>query len=108
MLTRGKVCYNLKNTPYTLSMVYEGKQVTYHFSSSLYVEKFVCKRDEHRKSITESLSKRFGFTIDSTLIADLRLYSMIEKRGFLLSVDGDYVECQKDIILNGMRMITRN
>lgn len=108
MLTRGKVCYNLKNTPYKISMVYEGQEVIFHFSSSLYIEKFASKRDENRNIISESLNKRFGYYINSKLIADIRLYSQIEKRGFLISVNGEYIECLKNIKLDGMRMIVRN
>jgi len=107
MLTRAKIAYNLHKTPYKLELEYEGQKVTYHFSSELYRIKFNSRCGEHRRMITESLSKRFGFTVKSDLIADLRLYATIEKRGYLISIDGEYTECQNDIILDGMTMTLR-
>lgn len=107
MLTRAKIAYNLHKTPYKLELEYEGQKVTFHFSSELYRIKFNSRCGEHRRMICDSLSKRFGFTVKSDLIADLRLYSNIEKRGYLISIDGEYIECQNDIILDGMTMTFR-
>lgn len=104
MLTRANIAYNLRTSPHTLEMEYGVQKVIYHFSSSLYRVKFLSRYGEHRRTIENSLSNRFGFTIDSELIADLRLYSSIEKRGYLISINGEYVECQENIILDGMKM----
>lgn len=105
MLSRGKIAYNLHKTPYKTDVVYDGQLITFYFSSELYRVKFESRQDSHRKTIEESLSKRFGFTIKSNLIADLRLYSSIEKRGYLISIDGEFIECQNTIILDGLMMI---
>ena len=108
MLTRAKVCYNLIKTPYTYKVDYEGQTITYHFSSELYKDKFISRIKENRINITYSLSNRFGFHVNSDIIADLRLYSSIEKRGYLISVDGEHIECQNDIILDGLKLITKS
>lgn len=108
MLTRAKVCYNLHNTPYQLQVNYGEQEVTFCFSSNLYKDKFIEKLSNHRKEINNSISKRFGVTIKADFIADLRLYTSIEKRGFLLLIDGVKVECQNNIILDGLKMIARN
>ena len=63
---------------------------------------------EHREEINQSLSKRFGCNFKSDIIADLRLYKTIEKRGYLISVDGDKIECQENITLDGLKMIARS
>lgn len=108
MLTRAKIAYNLYKTPYTLERVYEGQTIKYHFSSELYREKFESRTEENRYNLDFSLLNRFGFVINSGLIADLRLYSSIEKRGYLISVNGEYVECQSNITLDGLKMTLRN
>lgn len=108
MLTRANIAYNLYKSPHLLEMEYEGQKVIYHFSSELYKVKFEARKEAHRENITESLTNRFGFTIKSDLIADLRLYSSIEKRGYLISVDGEYQECQNDIILDGLKMTVKS
>ncbi len=105
MLTRANVAYNLKMTPHLLGVEYGGQKIVYHFSSELYKKKFESRMNEHRTTIMESLSNRFGFLINSDLIADLRLYSSIEKRGYLISVDGEFVECQNNITLDGLKMM---
>jgi len=108
MLTRANISYNLYTTPHKQTVEYNGQKVIFYFSSELYRIKFNERMGEHRKMITDSLSNRFGFTIKSDLIADLRLYSSIEKRGFLISVDGEYKECQNVMVLDGLKMITGN
>lgn len=105
MLTRANVCYNLRMTPYTVRVLYGEQEVIYHFSSELYKIKFNARMGENRRAINHSLSNRFSFTVKSDIIADLRLYSSIEKRGYLISVDGEQIECQENITLDGMRMI---
>lgn len=108
MLTRAKIAYNLHKTPYILERDYDGQTIKYHFSSELYMEKFKSRTEDNRYNIDFSLLNRFGFAINSALIADLRLYSSIEKRGYLISVNGEYVECQNNITLDGLKMTLRN
>lgn len=105
MLSRSNIAYNLYTTPHTLGLSYEGQEVIFHFSSELYRKKFQARLIEHRESINNSLSKRFGVKVVNPLLADLRLYSTIEKRGYLINVDGEYYECQEDITLNGAKVI---
>ncbi len=106
-LTRANVAYNLHTSPHLVEVEYGGHKVTYHFSSELYTHKFRERVESNREDISTSLSKRFGIIINFELIADLRLYKSIEKRGYLISVDGDKIECQEHIILDGLRMIAR-
>ena len=101
-LTRAGVSYNLHKSPYTLEMDYEGTKIIYHFSSETYRVKFNSRCGENRGIINDSLSKRFGFNIKANILADLKLYATIEKRGFLISINGEYTECQNNIILDGM------
>ena len=108
MLTRANICYNLEKSPYTLDMLYEDQVITYHFSSELYKAKFEERREDNQRVIEDSLSNRFGFKIKSDMIADIRLYSSIEKRGFLISVNGEYRQWLSNITLDGLRMTVSN
>lgn len=108
MLTRANVCYNLYNTPHKLTVEYGEQTITYHFSSELYKIKFIGRQGENRLNIDHSLSNRFGILINTALLADLKLYSSIEKRGYLISIDGEHIECQNDIILDGLKLITKS
>lgn len=86
-------------------MIYEDEEITYIFSSKLYKDKFIEKLVKNRENINLSLSNRFGFHISVDMIADLKLYTATEKRGFLLLKGADKIECLKDIILDGQTMI---
>lgn len=107
-LTRSNIAYNLKLSPHHFEAKYDGFTIDYYFSSKLYKDKFIEKLEGNRKAINKSLSNRFNFNIQCDLIADLKLYSTTEKRGFLLYKDGIMVEWPNDITLNGSQMIVKN
>lgn len=101
-LTRNNIAYDLKLSPHKLLIKYDDNlSIDYIFSSNLYVSKFIERLEDNRESINKSLTKRFGYQITNNVLCDLNLYSKIEKRGFLVKINGDYAECQKDIILDG-------
>ena len=103
--SRSKIAYNFEISPYHFDMGYPDFMVRYVFSSELYRKNFIARYFEHRQKISESLSNRFGFLIEADQIADLKLYTTIEKRGFLVLIDGEPVKCVNDITLSGQRMI---
>lgn len=100
-LTRSNIAYDLTISPHRVIIPYGETQIEFVFSSELYKRKFLEKMKDHRKSIEKSLSKRFGFTICTPFIADVKLYTTIEKRGFLLCKDGVEYECQSAVIYDG-------
>lgn len=107
-LTRSKVAYDLTISPHILEVPYDhGETLVYVFSSKLYKDKFYNALFENREKINESLSKRFGFRIESDLLCDLKLYISIEKRGFLILKDKEKFVCVEDIILDGNRVMTK-
>ena len=108
-LTRGGICYDLKVSPFTVTVYYQNVHdyVTYVFSSELNRVKFLERMDSQREKIENSFTKRFGYTIKHNLIADIQLYQMIENRGFLIQINGDNLECLNSIKLDGSKM-TRN
>lgn len=104
-LTRNGIAYNFKESPYRVTIDYpEGDSIVFVFSSELYVNKFKRKIEDNRQKINFSLSNRFGFLIENNKIADLKLYSMTETRGFLILGKEEY-RCLDDIILDGTNQI---
>ena len=74
----------------------------------IYKLKFISKQKDNREKINLSLTNRFGFEIKNNLLCDLKLYSQIEKRGFLIfNAEGEMFECLKSITLDGQRVIAK-
>lgn len=108
-LTKSGVAYDLTISPHKLEIKYdENSKVIYTFSSQLYKNKFADKIKEHREKINHSLSKRFGFNIENNLLCDIKLYTTIEKRGFLIDNTKERFECQNIIKLDGNNLTTKN
>ena len=103
-LTRSNIAYDLNISPHDAVVSYPDGYIKFVFSSELYRNKFREKLQDDRKAISDSLSKRFGFTIKADKLADLKLYTSIEKRGFLLLINGDKCECLNNITLDGQNL----
>lgn len=80
----------------------------YVFSSDLYRRKFLEKQAAHREQLCVSLTKRFGVEVRVPLLADVKLYTTIEKRGFLLVKDGVDITCLNQVALDGERVTFRS
>ena len=106
-LTRSNVAYDLTISPHLYCMEYDGSEVTFIFSSDLYKRKFIEKLEDNRAAINKSLSNRFNINFVCDILCDLKLYSTIEKRGFLLYVNGEKIDCLNTIILNGNSLTVR-
>ena len=108
MLTRNGITYNLKLSPYEHILKYSnGEIIKYKFSSLLYREKFITRLEGNRETINNSLSKRFGIELNNNVLCDLKLYSSIEKRGFLVETKEGYYECLNIIKLDGQNKIQK-
>lgn len=108
MLTRSKVAYNLGISPHKYTIQYMNDEVTFVFSSDLYRRKFSERLLDNRATINLSLTNRFGYNCSLDLLCDLKLYSMIEKRGFLVIVNNEEIICQENITLGGQIVTTRS
>ena len=62
------------------------------------LKKFMKRKDENREFINASLSRRFGFDIDVSALADIVLYRKIETRGFLIVTSEGIELCQRNNI----------
>ena len=108
-LTRGGVAYDLNKSPYLYNVVYDDCYISYYFSSEFYLNKFKQKLEDNRLSINQSLSNRFGISVDLKKLCDLKLYSVIEKRGFLVRINGkENIDCLNNLLLNGEVLIEKN
>ena len=101
-LTRSNVAHDLNISPHNYTIIYGNDSITFVFSSDLYKRKFIDKLHDHRITINQSLFNRFGFLIKFDVLSDLRLYTMIEKRGFLLYLNEDKILCPKELLLTGV------
>lgn len=107
-LTRNNVAYNLNESPHRLEVPYGSQSLIYVFSSDFYKTNFYNRFIDNREKISESLSKRFGFRVQNDLLADLKLYTSIEKRGFLIIKGEDKIVCQENITLDGALLMKRS
>ena len=107
-LTRDGIAYDLNISPYRLEVPYEDSPLTYVFSSELYRKNFYNRFLDNREKIGGSLSNRFGFRIENDLLCDLKLYTMIEKRGFLVLKGEERFVCQESIILDGAKLMKKS
>lgn len=107
-LTRSKIAYNLRHSPHRELVSYGEVETTYVFSSDLYRRKFLEKLKANREQISASLTKRFGVMVRSDALADFRLYTTIEKRGFLLIQDRAEIECRDRVTFDIERMTLQN
>ena len=104
-LTRSGIAYDLTISPHKLVLDYEKHSIEYVFSSEFYKTKFLEKLEDNRNTINQALSKKYGFTIENNILSDIRLYSHVEKRGFLLNSNGKSYECLNIIKLSGVNLI---
>ena len=100
MKTRNGIYYNLQESEYHVTI--EG--ITYWFSSNLYLTKFIERYLEERNILNYAQSRRFKTKLDLSILADLKTYATIEKRGFLVEIKGVQYVCLKDI---NLRLETR-
>ena len=107
-LTRSNIAYNLSISPHRLLLEYGETTLVFVFSSALYKRKFSEKVNENREQIFNSLAKRFGVKIEYPILADIKLYSTLEKRGFLLLVNGVEAVCLEAIKLDGEKVTLTN
>lgn len=104
-LSRSGIAYDLTKSPYKVILSYPNDSITYTFSSKLYENIFMNKLEENRKTINDSLSKRFGFRVENNKLCDLKLYDKVEKRGYLIEVESEIITCPEEVKLDGVKVI---
>lgn len=105
------IYYNLYDSTYAYTVYYNTSYyIKYVFSSEMYMKKFEERLQENRINVSDSLSKRFGFVVENHALADIKLYSKIEKRGFLIKTNKNKegFECLESIRLDGKTLTSKN
>lgn len=97
ILTRSGVAKDLKRSPFRIIL----NGVTYCFSSDKHLQKFKAQCYAYRAQVNLSLSHRFDYELDLSMIADLVLYRKIETRGFFIKYRGEEFTCQKLHVSSG-------
>lgn len=102
-MTRNGVVYDLIKSPY----VVEENDIKFYFSSKNHMDKFNENLVDNRNTLSYSLYKRFKTWVNNEQLYDLILYNKIESRGFLVIIEGDEFYCLKEIVLNGVKRISK-
>lgn len=99
-MTRGGIEYDFNKSPFNVAT----EKYIFVFSSQLHADKFREGLKENRQRINESLSNRFNIYIHAEELADFILYSMIERRGYLIKDhQGGVIKCQNKIHIECVR-----
>lgn len=77
------VYYDLVESTYK----YKYKNIIFYFSSQFYLNKFETLQYDYIKYINNKMRLEFGTKVDFTILALIKLYQRIEKRGFRVLVD---------------------
>lgn len=107
-LSRNGIAYNFHSSPYQLKVTYDSFDLIFRFSSANNVQKFLNKMYENRDKVNLSLSKRFKINLVLNVIADIKLYSNVETRGFLIIGKDETFECLEEVEFDGLRMMKKN
>lgn len=95
MKTVRGVYHNLKESEF----VHTIGEIRFYFSSQLYKDKFISRYLKEKERFNDSLNRVYKdkFDIAGDVLAWVRLYSKIEKRGFYIVVNGDEITCLEDL-----------
>lgn len=106
--TKGGVFLVIEESPFRVEIEYEdGEKFTYVFSSELYLTIFNKKMKLNRDYHNSSLSKRYNIDIKLDKLCDVKLYSQIEKRGFLI-IGKDEYKCLDTIRFSGVTVMSKS
>lgn len=77
------VYYNLLESTYK----FKYNNLTFYFSSQFYLTKFIATHFDYVDYINKKMKIEFGVKVDFSVLALIKLYQRIEKRGFRVLVD---------------------
>lgn len=95
MLTQRGIYTDIKESTYTVEI----EDFTFYFSSRLYKNKFIriyqeeiCRFNESANNVYKN---KFSLSLDT--LALIRLYALIEKRGFYIKMKERTIECLENV-----------
>jgi hypothetical protein len=94
MMTKRGIYPNILDSEYPFTV----GEITFYFSSMVYRQKFMnLYRDEIKHINETAIRHKHPFKTDMTIFSLLRLYCLIEKRGFYIKVRGEEVTCLENV-----------
>ena len=92
------VYYDLKQSKYVFTV----GGIKFYFSSVLYRDKFMDRYLDECERFHEAINKIYKdkFDIRASTLALVRLYTLIEKRGFYIKVNGVGIDCLENLIFD--------
>lgn len=109
-MTRSGVEWDLRKSPYATTISYrDDHAISFVFSSATVKARFDEAIEDNRSEIKDSLSNRFRikFKIADDM-CDLSLYRKLERRGFLIYVNGSVVEWLGNVEYNGRQVCLKS
>ena len=70
----------------TYEYAYHG--IKFYFSSRVYMEKFINRLEDFIDEELNKISVKFRTEVEGTDVMAIKLYTLIEKRGFLVEING--------------------
>lgn len=108
-MTKSGVERDLRRSPYVTNLMYGNKNVTFCFSSATCKMRFDEAIESNRKEIRESLTARFKIEFKvANEFCDITLYRKIERRGFLICMEGVEVKWLGELTYNGIEVIKKS
>lgn len=89
---------DITESDYTFEIVDLG--ITFYFSSQFYRNKFENRYKEEIHRFNQSLNNIYKdkFNIVGDCLSLIRLYALIEKRGFYFTLNGVEIKCPEDLL----------
>lgn len=101
MKTRNGVYHNILESDYVMTVGY----IKFYFSSELYLTKFMDRYRDEIERFNDSINRMYKdrFDLDMTAFALVRLYTLIEKRGFYIKLHNrEVITCLDDLRLGSV------
>jgi hypothetical protein len=102
-MTKRGISTILEESPY----IYECNDMQFYFSSKFYLNNFskLAQTEIDRFNIKTSSMWKDKFNLEMQNLALVRLYAIIEKRGFFIKIRGDSVECLDNVEFQMVPMV---
>lgn len=85
-VTKYGVSYDFSNPDFECRF----DEVVFRFSSASHLSRFMEYAKQHMRGVSSSLTRRFKYKIDASILALFQYYKQVETRGFYVAV-GDEV-----------------
>lgn len=95
MRTRKGIFHNIEESDYPFTV----GEITFYFSSPTYRQKFMNRYHEELERFNESAMNIYKrqFNLNFIELSLIRLYTLIEKRGFYIILRGEKVTCLESL-----------